>query len=307
VFISAQVGTGLTWKALSQDVSGDDIHFTNVAASSTIPGLYGAAAATGFRGTGSSIVPFYVTISGDARVPWLAAEPVQLPHPSGMLRTMSAASSIAFPPVLPPDTTPGQVYIGAFAGVLDDGEQTPPADDQGRLYRTTDFGKTWRSIVGADPAQRLPNVSIYVVKYDPVSPTTIYAGTELGVYVSRDDGETWGRLGEGLPIVPVRDLYVARNQEFIRVATFGRGLWELFPSATAPRGAAGNGDYDRDQAIDWVDVAAMASRLGTTPATTEAPLYTWILDVSAEGHDPPVQAIDEADLGALVDKLGGRP
>jgi len=296
-------GSGLAWQAISQDVSGDGIYLTNVAASSTIPGLYGAAAASGFRGSGPSPVPFYVTAQGATPSTWVAAQPVR---PTGDAR-MSTASSIAFPPVLPPGTAPGQVYLGAFVGVLDDPAQTPPPDDQGRLYRTTDFGQTWTSAVGADPAHRLPNVSVYVVKYDPVVPTTLYAGTELGVYLSTDDGATWDRMGEGLPIVPVRDLYVARNQDFIRVATFGRGLWEIYPSASAERGASGNGDYDRNQRIDWIDIAASAARLGVTPATTLPPLYSWIMDVSSEGDQPPVQAIDEADLAAVLATFGGRP
>ncbi|MEO7734970.1 MAG: hypothetical protein ABIY55_28710, partial [Kofleriaceae bacterium] len=303
VFVAAATASGLAWQAISQDVSPDEIYLTNVAASSTIPGLYGASAASGFRGSGPSPVPFYVTAQGNTPSIWIAAKPVQ---PTGGA-AMAAASAIAFPSVLPAGTTPGQVYLGAFRGVLDDPAQTPPPDDQGRLYRTRDFGQTWTSSVGADPAHRLPNVPIYIVKYDPVSPATIYAGTELGVYLSLDDGATWDRMGDGLPIVPVRDLYVARNQEFIRVATFGRGLWEIYPSASANHGAAGNGDYDRDQQIDWTDVAALASRLGTTPATREPPRYTWLLDVSGEGHDPPVQAIDDADLAALVAKLGGAP
>jgi hypothetical protein len=303
VFVSAATATGLAWQAISQDVSPAGIYLTNVAASSTIAGLYGASAASGFRGSGPSPVPFYVTAQGNTPSTWVAANPVQ---PTGGA-AMSAASAIAFPPVPPVGTMPGQVYLGAFRGVLDDPAATPPPDDQGRLYRTSDFGQTWRSSVGADPAHRLPNVPIYVVKYDPVSVTTIYAGTELGVYVSLDDGATWDRMGDGLPIVPVRDLYVARNQEFIRVATFGRGLWEIFPSAGANHGAAGNGDYDRNQHIDWIDVAALASRLGTTPATLEPPRYTWLLDVSGVGQDPPVQAIDDHDLDALLVHLGVAP
>jgi len=248
-------------------------------------------------------VPFYVSAQGNTRAMWIAAKPVQ---PTGGA-AMSSASAIAFPPIQPPGTTPGQVYLGAFRGVLDDPAGTPPPDEQGRLYRTSDFGQTWTSSVGVDPAHRLPNVPIYVVKYDPVSPTTIYAGTELGVYLSLDDGATWDRMGDGLPVVPVRDLYVAKNQDFIRVATFGRGLWEIYPSAAANRGASGNGDYDRNQQLDWIDVAALASRLGTTPATTEPPRYTWLLDISGDGQASPTQAIDDADLAALIGKLGGAP
>ena len=303
VFVAAATTTGLAWQAISQDVSLDGIYLTNVAASSTIPGLYGASAASGFRGSGPSPVPFYVSAQGNTRAMWIAAKPVQ---PTGGA-AMSSASAIAFPPIQPPGTTPGQVYLGAFRGVLDDPAGTPPPDEQGRLYRTSDFGQTWTSSVGADPAHRLPNVPIYVVKYDPVSPTTIYAGTELGVYLSLDDGATWDRMGDGLPVVPVRDLYVAKNQDFIRVATFGRGLWEIYPSAAANRGASGNGDYDRNQQLDWIDVAALASRLGTTPATTEPPRYTWLLDISGDGQASPTQAIDDADLAALIGKLGGAP
>jgi hypothetical protein len=51
----------------------------------------------------------------------------------------------------------------------------------------------------------------------------------------------------------------------------------------------------------------MTSRLGATPATTQPPFYSWIVDVSAAGHDPPVQAIDEADLTTLLTRFGGLP
>ena len=84
-------------------------------------------------------------------------------------------------------------------------------------------------------------------------------------------------------MVPARDLYVAKNQDFIRVATYGRGLWEIYPSASANQGALGNGDYDRNLQIDWTDLGAMSTRLGTTPATTTAPLYSWIEDVTGAG------------------------
>ena len=289
---------------ISQDLTLQGLQLTSVAASTAIPGLYGASAATGFRGSGPAPVPFFVTAQGNTMSTWVAAQPVQ---PAGSTGHLSAASSIAFSPVPPAGTQPGQVYIGAFVGALDDPARTPPPDDQGHLYRTTDFGQTWTSLAGADPAHRLPNVAVWVVKYDPVSPRTIYAGTDLGVYVSLDDGATWDRMGDGLPMVPVRDLYVARNQEFMRVATFGRGLWEIYPSASAGQGAPGNGDYDRNQQLDWIDVAAVASRLGVTPATPQPPLYSWILDLTAADHDPPVQAIDDADLTTLLARFGDSP
>jgi hypothetical protein len=210
--------------------------------------------------------------------------------------------------VLPPGVQPGQIMIGGFTSTLNDAARTPPPDDKGRLYRSTDGGQTWTSIVGADPAHRLPNIPVYVVKYDPVTPTTIYAGTDLGVYFTTNDGATWDRMGEGLPVVPVRDIYVAKNQDFIRIATYGRGLWEIYPSATANQGTPGNGDFDRSQGFDWVDLGALSARLGTTPVNTAPPLYTWILDlVGSAGVADPVQQIDDADLTALLAEFGGHP
>ncbi len=303
VFFAVSNGTGgFAWTSISQDLSTstNGAGFANVVASRTIPSLYGAAGLV-------SAEPFYVSTHGNSQTTWTKALPV---HPLGDAQRLTGASSIDFPPVQPNGTTAGQVFIGAFTGTMinpADSSRTPPPDDQGHLYRTTDGGQTWTSIVGANPDHRLPNVPVYVVKYDPVTPTTIYAGTELGVYISLDDGATWDRMGDNLPMVAVRDLYVAKNQEFIRAATYGRGMWEIYPSAGESHGAPGNGDYDRNLKIDWVDVAALATRLGDTPADITPPYYSWIVDLTGAGSDPPVAAIDESDLSALLAKFGGHP
>jgi photosystem II stability/assembly factor-like uncharacterized protein len=296
VFVAvADAGGVLSWQAISQDLTPLQRGINNVTASRTMAGLYGAAGNV-------SIAPFYYTTTGNTPSTWTVTQPVR---PTGTTARLTGPSSMDFPPVLPPGTQKGQVMTGAFTGTMNDGSMVP--DDKGRLYRTTDFGQTWTSLVGADPARRLPNVPVYVVKYDPVTPTTVYAGTEVGVYITVDDGATWSRMGEGFPIVPVRDMYIAKNQEFIRVATYGRGFWEIYPSAGANRGVAGNGDYDRNLRLDWIDLAAMASRQGVTPATGAAPFYSWLLDITGTGASPPVQAINGADLEALITKLGGHP
>ncbi len=292
VFVSTPSGTGFAFTSISQDLTGatNGAGFATVTASRSTPGLYGAAGLV-------SAEPFYVTTTGNTPAIWNAAQPV---HPGGTAVRQTGASSIDFPP-----GGNGQVFVGAFTGILSNG--SVPADDQGRLYRTTDGGTTWASIVGADPAHRLPNVPIYVVKYDPVTATTLYAGTQIGVYITTDDGVTWDRMGDNFPLVPVRDMYVAKNQDFIRVATYGRGLWEIYPSAGANQGAPGNGDFDRNLIIDWVDLGAMSARLGETPMTTTAPLYSWILDMVASDPSQPTQAIEANDLDALLAKFGGHP
>ena len=297
VFVTTPDGAGgFKLTAISQDltgVSGGGI--SNVTASRSVPGLYGASG-------GASILPFWVTTQGNTPTTWTAAAPV---HPTGTAARLTGPASIDFPPVLPAGKQPGDVFVGAFVGVMND-TQDPPPDNQGRLYRTMDHGQTWTSIVGTDPAHQLPNLPIYVVKYDPVTPTTIYAGTDVGVYITTDDGATWNRMGDNFPMVPVRDLYVAKNQDFIRAATYGRGLWEIYPSAAANPGVQGNGDYDRNLRIDWVDLGAMSARLGETPAVTTPPYYSWILDITP-GGDPPVSSIDKTDLDALLGTFGGHP
>ena len=63
----------------------------------------------------------------------------------------------------------------------------------------------------------------------PVSPSTLYAATFLGVYRSTDAGATWSRFGTGLPQVEVHDLYMPPDGSFLRIATYGRGVWETEP------------------------------------------------------------------------------
>jgi len=97
-------------------------------------------------------------------------------------------------------------------------------------------------------------------------------------------------------------MFVGRTGGLLRVSTFGRGLWEIYPSATAERGVAGNGDYDRNGQLDFVDLLATANRLGTTPATESKPYYDWNQDLVGTAN-----AVDDQDLTQLLTRYGGRP
>ena len=89
------------------------------------------------------------------------------------------------------------------------------------IFKTTDLGKTWSSIVSGIP----DGAYIHAVRADPKKRGLLYAGTELGVYVSFDDGTHWQPLQLNLPQSPIHDL-VVKDDDLV-VATHGRSFWVL--------------------------------------------------------------------------------
>ncbi|RYG79522.1 hypothetical protein EON77_08995, partial [bacterium] len=87
------------------------------------------------------------------------------------------------------------------------------------LWRSADRGKTWSSIVGDLPAE-----TINVVREDPKEPRTLYNGTDLGVWVTRDAGAHWEPLGTDMGHLPVHDLAIHAKDDEIVIATHARGL-----------------------------------------------------------------------------------
>jgi hypothetical protein len=98
------------------------------------------------------------------------------------------------------------------------------SDDYGNyLYRTTDGGASWSAVDGDLPSDR----GIRVVREDPKNPNVLYLGTELGCYLSLDQGQHWIELGLNLPRVPINDLVVHPRDNDLVLATHGRGIWIL--------------------------------------------------------------------------------
>ncbi len=94
-------------------------------------------------------------------------------------------------------------------------------DYEPHLYRTRDGGKTWQEITRGLPA----GVYLQTVKEDPVRRGLLFAGTELAVYLSFDDGDNWQPLQLNLPPASMRDLAV--HGDDLIIATHGRGFWVL--------------------------------------------------------------------------------
>ncbi len=89
------------------------------------------------------------------------------------------------------------------------------------LYKTTDYGKTWTNISKGIPYGAFTRV----VREDNEVKGLLYAGTETGMYLSRNAGASWEPFQLNLPVTPITDLKVAHND--LIVATSGRSYWIL--------------------------------------------------------------------------------
>jgi photosystem II stability/assembly factor-like uncharacterized protein len=176
-------------------------------------------------------------------------------------------------------------------------------DTRPYLWKTADYGKTWRSLSAALPK----DAYLHAVREDPKRKGLLFVGTEKGVSYSADDGATWRELRLNLPTVAVHDL-VVKDDDLV-IGTHGRSIW-ILDDLTALR--------------EWSkDVEAEAAHLFTA-----RPAVRWRLDgpvssqVKGPGQNPPVGAVlhywlkDEAkgevvleildEKGAVVRKLSSR-
>ncbi len=107
----------------------------------------------------------------------------------------------------------GSAYVAVKRPLLDD---VSPY-----IFRTHDYGRTWTKIVSGIA----PNDFVHAVREDPTRRGLLYAGTQHGVYISYDDGDSWQSLSLNLPEVPVSD--VAVEDHDLAVSTHGRGFYIL--------------------------------------------------------------------------------
>lgn len=121
------------------------------------------------------------------------------------------------------------------------GEITP------HLHRTTDAGATWTAI-DAD----LPDAPVNALAIDPDVPTRIFAGLDVGVYVSENAGDSWFPYGAGLPLGVIHDLHFHDATRTLTAFTHARSAWQIdVPTTTdvaegdgegEPGGAGGDGE-----------------------------------------------------------------
>jgi len=89
------------------------------------------------------------------------------------------------------------------------------------LYKTSDYGKTWKKITNGIPDGAFTRV----IREDPNKRGLLYAGTETGIYVSFDDGANWQSMQLNLPVTPITDLAIHKREKELVAATQGRAFW----------------------------------------------------------------------------------
>jgi len=109
---------------------------------------------------------------------------------------------------------PKTVYVG-LSGFRD-------LDYQPHLLRSQDLGMTWE-----DVSSNLPEAPVNDVLIDPVDAAKVIVANDFGVFLSRNEGQSWSLLGAGLPAVIVADLDMHAALRTLVAATFGRGMYRL--------------------------------------------------------------------------------
>ncbi len=176
--------------------------------------------------------------------------------------------------VTPPDMTSWSKVSQVEAGHFDIGtayasvDRHRVADMKPYIYRTRDGGKTWRNIVAGIPEGAYVNS----VKEDPQVKGLLFAATELRVYVSFNDGDSWQPLQNNMPVTSVRDIVV--HGDDLDIATYGRGFWVLDQMTPLRQIAAQGGQIVSSSAYLFKPGETMAIRTGGqngTPLPHEEP------------------------------------
>lgn len=101
-------------------------------------------------------------------------------------------------------------------------------DPAPHIFKTMDYGATWKRL----SADFEPASYVWVVREDPKNPDLVYAGTELGLFVSHNGGTGWRRLRlANLPTVAIHDILIHPGENDLILGTHGRAIW-LFDDAT---------------------------------------------------------------------------
>ena len=221
VYVGSQVvhvtkDGGASWQVISPDLTRNDTTHQQSSGGVTTDNLYTFDGATLFALAESPVRAGVLwTGSNDGRVNVSMDGGAHWTDVSGNIPKLSPWAKIVN--IEPSHFDAGTAYLAADLHELDDLDPY--------IFKTSDFGKSWRKISETFP--RSPLSFVHIVREDPVRRGLLFAGTENGLYVTFDDGARWLPLQTNLPHAPVSWLTVQPHFHDLVVSTYGRGFYIL--------------------------------------------------------------------------------
>jgi photosystem II stability/assembly factor-like uncharacterized protein len=178
---------------------------------------------------------------------------------------------------------PGGLYLAATAYKSDDFKPY--------LFKTSNYGQRWEKITTGIPATHFTRV----IRADPQHKGLLFAGTESGIYMSKDDGENWQSSQLNLPLVPITDLAIKQGN--LIAATQGRGYWILDHMSVLHE--ADESVFERPQHLFKASPTlrlrnpsiAKPNNMGSNPAAGVA-LYYWLAQEQPSDADISLEITD---------------
>lgn len=183
----------LSGSPITRDITGEEFY-------STIYAIRESPKKAGVIWVGANDGPVHVTTDGGKK--WKDVTPKKL------------AKGGRVDCVEPSPHNPAKAYFSVMRYQL--------GDWQPYIYKTENYGKSWKRIsTGKNgiPADQ----PVRVIREDPDREGLLYAGTEFGMFISMNDGESWESFQQNLPVTPITDMKVYRKD--LIVSTMGRGFW----------------------------------------------------------------------------------
>jgi hypothetical protein len=215
---------GKTWEIISPDLTAFDPDFQMVSGGpitrdvtgeeyySTIYAIRESPLQQGLIWVGANDGPVHVTRDGGLN--WSNVTP-NMP-PGGRVDAVE-----------PSPHNPAKAYVSVLRYQLDN-------DYRPYIYKTEDYGQTWELLTPGDNG--LPaDYPTRVIREDPKKEGVLYAGTEFGLFISLNDGQTWTPFNNNLPITPITDIKI--HQDDLVMSTMGRGFY-ILDNLTGIRGLA---------------------------------------------------------------------
>jgi photosystem II stability/assembly factor-like uncharacterized protein len=264
-FVMRTTDGGLHWQTISPDLTGTEPNAKNTSGPPTVQDA---------KQRGYGVVYTIAPSPLDANLIWAGSD-------TGLIHVTRDGGK-TWKQVTPKDLTdwskislieashfnPSEAYAAVDRHRLD--------DQAAYLYRTRDYGQTWQSIAEGIHAPAF----LRAVREDPIHKGLLFAGTEVGIYVSFDDGDHWESLQLNLPVTSLHDLVI--HGDDLVIATHGRSFW-ILDNITPLRQAtdvreAGAWLYRPETAVRTDNAGFMGTPLPPEEPTAENPPNGALID-----------------------------